>query len=370
MNKFMNRRVIIPLVLIILATAALTVLLAGRDVLGKKQNSLKMGFVMTGRISEGGWNGMLYGGASSACEEAGVTLLVKENVEEFSGQCIKAVQDLISEGTEVIILTSYNYAEEVKEVMEQHPEVFFYTESGTTLKADNLSIFFPRMYQARFLAGLVAGATTKTGVAGYVAAMNNSEVNRGINAFTLGVLTANPEAKVVVGWTGSWDDAAAEKEMARKLVEMDGADVLTYHQNQPNTVMAADELGVYSVAYHVSGTELSENCLTGVVCDWKKLFQEVLKDYTTGKAEGQKILWPGLEAGVVMLSDYGKAVSQETKDLVMHETQNIYNGRDIFSGEIYDNQGEKRSEEGESIPDKTLMQEMDWFVRGVTFHEE
>ena len=51
-----------------------------------------------------------------------------------------------------------------------------------------------RYYEGRYLAGIAAGRMTKTNVAGYVAGFPIPEVLQGINAFTLGMRSINPNA--------------------------------------------------------------------------------------------------------------------------------------------------------------------------------
>ena len=68
----------------------------------------------------------------------------------------------------------------------------------------NVGTYFGRMYQPRYLTGIVAGKMTKSNIIGYVAAHPIPEVIRGINAFTLGVRSVNPNAKVHVVWTQTW----------------------------------------------------------------------------------------------------------------------------------------------------------------------
>ena len=69
---------------------------------------------------------------------------------------------------------------------------------------------------------------TENGKIGYVAAMPTPEVIRGINAFTLGVRSVNPEATVQVSWTNTWYDPAVEKqaaeEMAKKVSDFANSD--------------------------------------------------------------------------------------------------------------------------------------------------
>ena len=83
--------------------------------------------------------------------------------------------------------------------------------------APNASNVFGRMYQPRYLSGLVAGASTQSNIIGYVAAFPIPEVIRGINAFTLGVREVNPDAEVRVVWTNTWFGPPEEKEAADGL---------------------------------------------------------------------------------------------------------------------------------------------------------
>jgi basic membrane protein A len=106
--------------------------------------------------------------------------------------------------------------------------------------------YFGRMYQARYLSGMVAGAMTKSNTLGYVAAFPIPEVIRGINAFTLAPRPVNPDVQVRVVWTKTWYDPATEKEAAKSLLDV-GADVIAQHQDSPGPQEAAQEKGVYSV---------------------------------------------------------------------------------------------------------------------------
>lgn len=329
----------------------------------------KIGFVMSGSISENGWNGMHYAGISEAAEELGVELIVKENVQEFTGDCELKIKELIDEGAEMIILSSYGYSEEVHELLKQYPNVVFYANSSE-YHNNNLTSYFVRMYQARYLAGIIAGLRTKTDNIGYVAAMENNEVNRGINAFTLGVKSVNPDAVVIVKWTGTWDDAGKEKHAVEQLISEKTIDVVTYHQNQPNVIMAAESAGIDSIGYHVAVENASEHMLTAVVCDWKLTYKELIKEFLQGKGNSVKNYWIGLEKDVIGLTNYSSIVTEEEKHTVEKAKSEILSGKEVFSGEIIDNQGYIRCKKDEIISDEVLLEQMNWFVEGVEIYEE
>ena len=367
----MNQKISKKGLIAIAAGAAMVVLMivlmivfVGRE---DGKDTVKIGFVMSGSVEEKGWNGMHYAGIKAACDRVDAGLLIKENVPEFTGECKAAVRELAKEGVGMVILSSYGYSEEVQELVKEYPEIVFYVNSSE-YHEENMTSYFARMYQARYLAGIVAGMKTESNIIGYVAAMENNEVNRGINAFTLGVKRANPEARVVVNWTGQWDDAETEKAAAQALIE-DGADVLTYHQNQPNTVEAAEAAGVYSIGYHVAVENCSPKYLTSVVCEWELVYWQLLREYIVGKGNLKDNYWIGMEAEAVGLSDFSTEVTGDIQAAVEEARADILSGKDVFSGLIYDNMGKQRCGEKEFISDEVLLEKMDWFVEGVEFYE-
>jgi len=336
---------------------------------GREQaQGTKIGFVMTGSIEEHGWNGMHYDGVKAACDKLGATLLVKENVKEFSGECMEAIRELAEQGAGMVILNSYGYSEEVREFVKEYPNIDFYVNSSEYHDV-NMTSYFVRMYQARYLAGIVAGMKTDTGRVGYVAAMENDEVNRGINAFSLGVKRVNPDAEVVVNWTGEWDNKEKEKQAAYELIE-ENVDVLTYHQNQANVVEVAEEEGIYSIGYHIPPDNCSDKNLTTVVCNWSIVYEEIIREFLVGKGNLKDNYWIGLERDAVGLSEYSAAITGEIENEVEKAKQEILSGWDIFSGEIYDTNGNLRCGEKETISDTILLEQLDWFVEGVRFYEK
>ncbi len=366
MNKDKNsHKIWLVLAVVILLIIFALIINIGRE----REVASKIGFVMTGGIEDSGWNGMHYQGVKSACDRLNAKLIVKENVEEGTGRCSEVIEELVDEGASMIILTSYAYPMEVEDVVKKHPDISFYGISAECF-ADNMTSYFGRMYQARYLAGIVAGMQSQSGHIGYVAAMPNAEVNRGINAFTLGVRSVNPQALVHVTWTGEWDDAALEEQATKEIIADTMADVVTYHQNQHNVARVADEAGVYSIGYNQSTTGLSEKYLTAAIWDWNALYYEIIREFIQGKSNSVKSHWFGMETGVVKLAEYSSVVDEETKQAVEDAKEKMIAGNDVFSQVIYDNQGNLRCDEGEAIRDEILLEKMDWFVDGVLIYEK
>lgn len=364
LNK--KKRIALLIVFVLLLAILIAVLLFMGKTFSKKE---KIGFIMTGSIGEEGWNGMHYKGVSAACNDLNLELLVKENIKEFQGECGPAIEDLVNRGCKMIILSSYGYAEEVKDIIEKYPEVTFYNNSFE-FHADNLTSYFSRMYQARYLAGIVAGLQTESNKIGYVAAMPNSEVNRGISAFTLGVRRVNPTATVTVAWSNAWDDEEEERRQADNLIENTGVDVITYHQNQTYVAEEAEKAGIYSIGYHQRLENCSDKYLTAVVGDWKLTYEAIIRQYLRGNSANEKIYWVGIDENAVKLAEFSTVISEDIKAEVTGATNEILAGQDVFSGVIYDNEGNLRCKENQAIHDEILLEQFDWYVEGVEFYDK
>lgn len=363
-NSRVRQKILLVMIVILIVVIAGIIIMTGY----KKSTVPKIGLIITGSKTDAGWNGVHYQGVSYACDKLDAELIVKENVPENAELCEEAIQALVDDGAGMIILSSYAYPEKVKSVIESYPEVAFYGSSAEYY-ADNMTSYFGRMYQARYLAGIIAGMTTENNRIGYVAAMSNIEVNRGINAFTLGVRSVNPEAVVNVVWTGSWDNEKAEIEATSRLIYDKDIDLVTYHQNRHYVAQTADEAGIYSIGYNEARDNLSEKYLTAAVWNWDALYYGIVREYVLGEGNDIKRHWFGINTGVVGLSEYSPEVSEEVIKAVETAKNDILAGKDVFSGVIYDNNGQLRCDEGESISDELLLEKLDWFVDGVEIYE-
>jgi len=269
----------------------------------------------------------------------------------------------------VIFTTSFGYMDPTINVAQKYPDVTFVHCSGYKT-ADNVGAYFGRMYQARYLSGLVAGQATESNIIGYVGAHPIPEVIRGINAFTVGVRAANPDAKVKVVWTNSWFDPTVEKQSAEVLLDA-GADVIAQHMDSPAPQQAAEERGKLGVGYNSDMREQAPGAvMTSPMWEWGPYYVETVQAIKDGTFDptptaGSLTYWGGLKEGLVKLSDYGPMVPEETKQLVEQEKERITSGEwDVFYGPLKDQNGEVKVAEGQKMSDDEMLA-MDWFVEGV-----
>ena len=323
---------------------------------------LKVGFVYVSPIGDAGWSFAHDKGRQEVDAMPGVTTSYVEAVPE-GPDSERVILNMARKGYDIIFATSYGYMDPMLKVAKQFPETTFMHCSGFKL-APNMGNYFGRMYQARYLSGMVAGAITKSNTLGYVAAFPIPEVIRGINAFALGAQAVNPQARVRVVWTKTWYDPATEKEAAKSLLDV-GADVIAQHQDSPSPQEAAQERGVYSVGYNSDMSSFAPKAhLTAPVWNWGPLYTETVKAVSKGTWEAQA-LWPGMEKGIVDLAPFGPMVPQDVRDMVTKKKTQLVSGTEtVFVGPIRDQKGELRIPAGKSATDKELLG-MTWFVQGV-----
>ncbi len=325
----------------------------------------KVGFITLGDVHAPGWNASNYEGILAACDALGAELCVRDHVRVNSGMCPDAIRELAAEGCGMIFLGSYSYSTEARSLVDEYPGIAFATNSAE-IHRPNMTAYFARLYQARYLAGALAAMKTKSGILGYVAAMPNSEVNRGINAFTLGARRVNPDARVVVAWTGAWEDPAKEAALAERLIREQGADVLTYHQDDAAAAETADRLDAHFIAYNAPIPDGTKRGLAAIRCRWDVFYTDILRRFLKGELNAVKNHWIGIDRDAVALASLSDEVTETERNRLNALRQELVNQRLIFLGPLYDNRGVLRCGPEEAVSDDTLLESMNWLVQGVT----
>ena len=324
---------------------------------------VKVGFIYVGSVGDAGWTLAHDQGRLFLAKETGVETIYKENVKEDAAEVAKVSEDMINQGCNVIVGTSIGFMDGLVLEAKKHPEVKFLHCSGN--KTDtNLGTYFGRMYEARYLSGIVAGMKTKTNKIGYVAAFEYPEVVRGINAFTLGVQSVNPSAVVSVKWTHTWYDPAKEKEAAKALID-EKCDVITQHQDSAGPQQAAEEAGVFSIGYDSDMKDQAPKAyMTAPVWNWGPYYVKQIKAIQNGTWKSEAY-WGPINDGIVALAPLTANAPEGAQAAVDKAKADIMSGKNkIFTGPIKDQTGAVKVAAGQTMTDKEML-EFNWFVQGV-----
>lgn len=280
----------------------------------------------------------------------------KISVDDTDAAAVEtAITECVEEGCNIIFATSWGYMDTCEALAEEFPDVIFSHGTGYKSNGTNFNNYFGRIYQARYLSGIIAGMKTETNKIGYVAAMGqeNGEVTSGCNAFAMGVASVNPDAEVYVSVTNSWFDPEGEKQAAERLIA-EGCDVIGQHCDTPNPQTAAEEHGVWGVGYNSDMTKDAPGAtLTSVMWDWSVYYTKAVQNVIDGTwVAGEKVdnYFGDMADGLVTLGEFNSdLVTDEMIAKVEEVKAQIVSGEwDVFDGktEIMDNEGNAHTLEG------------------------
>jgi basic membrane lipoprotein Med (substrate-binding protein (PBP1-ABC) superfamily) len=324
----------------------------------------KVAFLYFADKNDGGWT-QAFEEARLKMEPAlGLQIPYVENVPEVPGQIRPAAERFIQRGSNIIIGTGFGYSDTFKELSEKYPKLAFLNASGTTNGA-NLESFYGRTYESQYLCGMVAGAMSKTGKLGFVAAHPIGPVNWTINGYELGAKLMNPNATVTAVFTGSWNDPGKERAAAAALADQ-GIDVIGQHVDTPTPQIVAQERGIYGTGHH---RDLREFAPKATLCSsawtWDKHLIPTIKKIIAGTWEPSPYgAFPGIKDGGTDIACCNAVVPKEAVDKVMAEREAIIAGKHVYAGPLKDTEGVERVAAGKTLDDASLWK-MTWYVPGV-----
>lgn len=328
------------------------------------EDPLKVSFVYVSPIGDAGWTYQHDLGRKAIEEKFGDKIQVKyvESVPE-GAEAERVIRDMAASGNKLIFGTSFGFMNPMVKVAKTFPDTHFQHATGYKSEA-NLGIYNARFYEGCYLSGMVAGSMSKSKTLGYVAAFPIPEVVMGINAFTRGAQSVNPDIKVKVVWVNSWFDPGREREATVTLVDQ-GADVMTHHTDSTAVVAAAEEKGVYVIGYNSDMSKYGPKMhLTAVTHHWEKFYIDQIQQQLDNTWKPTN-LWGGVKEGMVSLAPMNAAVPKEVVEKVEKAKAAIADGSlHPFAGPVLDQDGKETVAAGGNITDEALSK-MDYYVKGV-----
>ncbi|MBR4026992.1 MAG: BMP family ABC transporter substrate-binding protein, partial [Lachnospiraceae bacterium] len=274
----------------------------------------------------------------------------EENVEDVLNEVIK-------QGANIIFGTAPQMMKPSLKVAIEHPDV---TVLNCSLNAPHKSIrtYYARMYEAKFVSGMVAGAMAENDKIAYIADYPIYGMIANINAFALGASCVNPRAKIYLDWSTRKD-----YDLDKFLTEHD----IHYVSNQDmiTPISPTREFGLYRYENGEATNLVMPLWNWGIF--YEKMMQSILAGTykSEGDAETKAInYWWGMSAGVIDLI-CSKHVPKGVQRLAEHMKYDISVGDVLpFFGEIYAQDGSLKNKDNEAMSPSDIM-EMDWLVENV-----
>ncbi len=274
----------------------------------------------------------------------------EENIEE-------TLNSVIADGANIIFGVAPQMMNPSLKVAVEHPDVKILNCSLNT-PHKYIRTYYARMYEAKFLSGMVAGAMTENDKIAYVADYPIYGMIANINAFALGAACVNPRAKVYLEWSTKKD-----YNLDKFLTEND----IHYVSNQDMITpqSASRQFGLYRYENGEATNLVMPLWNWGIF--YEKMIQSILAGAYQSKETGEsKALnyWWGMSAGVIDLI-CSKHVPKGVNRLIEHMKYDICHGDIVpFYGEIYAQDGTMQNKANIGMEPEDIMR-MDWLVENV-----
>lgn len=268
------------------------------------------------------------------------------------------LEQAINDGNQIIFTTTPYLSNASLKAAVAHPDVKI-LNCSTNSTYHSIRTYYCRMYEPKFLLGLIAGSLSGEDLIGYIADYPIFSTISNINAFALGAKMANPKARIQLTWSSLKGDEPPEERLDAGIRYISDKDfIVPQHPDR--------RFGLYER----DGDELRSVATT--VCNWGRFYEQIIqgirKDtWTTDITENRNRAinyWWGMSAGVTELICSGK-LPVETGRMVEVMTEQIKNGQfKPFDTELTDNTGVLRQAAGTHMSHATIVK-MDWLLDNV-----
>ena len=266
-----------------------------------KDSSFKVALLTPGPISDRSWNGGAYDGLLAIRDSMGaVTSHIQtrtpadfeENFRQYGSQRY-----------DVVFGHGFEFQDAAERVAPEFPSTVFIVTSGSRSQPPNLAGVTFGFEGASYLAGVLAGSLTKSGVLGVIGGTALPPVESSFEAFEAGARSVRADVRLLTAYVGNWEDASAGRELALAQIRQ-GADLIFQNAD-------AAGLGIFQAARQagntlVFGTNVDQNpvapdvIIGSVVIDLPRAFLGIARDVQNGTFTAQQIRF-GPSSAIVRL---------------------------------------------------------------------
>jgi len=154
-------------------------------------------------------------------KDLGVTITsYAAGMEDLEDQLL----NVVSEGYDFAVCTSFLFADAIEIVAPQFPDTDFVMVSGGEVAPNVMSVNFSGE-EGSFLLGAIAAGMSETGTIGFIGGMDIPVIEKYQAGYITGARAVNPNLKILSGYTESFIDADAARELALDQ-NSQGADII------------------------------------------------------------------------------------------------------------------------------------------------
>jgi len=229
----------------------------------------------------------------------------------------RVLRDYAEKGYAIIFAHGYGFADAVKTVAADYPNVVFMHGDGLyePIKP-NVGLYTPLLYESAYVAGVLSGLLTETGVVGIVASFPIPVINAEMNGYIAGVKSVNESIKVKIIWLQSWFDPAGAKEAAITLIDDFDADIILAERF--GAEQGAVSRGKYSIGFMMDTYESApSSVITSVLWNLYPLVRDTYLNYTNNVWQPLDLRYGMFKNNYTSLASY-----RQFRDIIPMDIQN------------------------------------------------
>lgn len=265
---------------------------------GAGQAGMRVGLITPGSIADAAWNSGAYQGLTWIHDSLGLPI---SHVEaKTPAEQDEALRAYAAQGFPLVFAHGFEFQDAAERVSAEYPATTFIITSGRRVHGHVAPLIF-RLEEASYLAGMVAGALTRSNVIGFVGGIELPPIEAAYQGWVNGATAVNPRVRSRKVYLNSFDDAAAGREAALALIRA-GADM--FHHNADQAALGVfqavkESPGVYLFGSNADQAHLAPARVVGsAVIDLPRALLLVARELKEGRFT-PKVESFGLESGVV-----------------------------------------------------------------------
>jgi basic membrane protein A and related proteins len=277
------------------------------------------------------WCKQGFDGAKALEQRGEIDLEVTTNAPQDTAGVTRVLAQYAQGGTQLLLAHS-TWQDAAFDVAEQFPDVNIATYAFEL--RDNVAILEEPIYQAAYLAGMLAGGITESNTLGGSAGQDVPLCHAELEAFEAGAKRVNKQVKMIDTYIGDWNDAAKGKQATQAQVDQ-GADVVIACGGGPATGMAQaiKEADISGFGYVGDmSSQAPENLVGSVMYNLEPYFEAAVKDVRNDSFRPAKRYEFALADGGVDLKLNDRYAVKEIPADVMKQMEQVKD--QILSGEF------------------------------------
>src|SRR5579883_488599 len=190
----------------------------------QRESQFGVALLTPGPVSDGGWNAAAYDGVQLIKEKLGARTALVQTTSPADFE--DSMRDFASRGFDLIFAHGFEYTDAALRVAQDFPNTYFVVSSGGAASRNVASLAF-KFDQAAYIEGILAAGVSKSGVVGAIGGIELPTIKLTFEGFKRGFLSARPHGRILISYTGSFNDVGAAKEATLAQIGQ-GADVFIH----------------------------------------------------------------------------------------------------------------------------------------------